>query len=178
MRVLGGCGLGGCRDDLPNGGNLEPNLQQFLVVENESSVEDERRLLHQLLDPVVVQSRELVPLGAYHHGMRSREGRVRVSCYGDQFVVAIGGRHDGGVGEVHLYLFLGDLRQGGKTEREREGERQREEREGEKREGERQREERGRGKDREREGGKSKGHYYYTGSVFYTKYLKMGCVLK
>ena len=141
MRVLGGCGLGGCRDDLPNGGNLEPNLQQFLVVQDESSVEDERRLLHQLVDPVVVQSRELVPLGADHHGVRSREGRVRVSCYGDQFVVAIGGRHDGGVGEVHLYLFLGDLRRGGKTERE---------------------------------GERAKIFKYYTGSVFYTKNLKIG----
>ena len=120
MRVLGGCGLGGCRDDLPNGSNLEPNLQEFLVVENESSVEDECRFLHQLVDPVVVQPRELVPLGADYHGVRSRDGGVRVSCYGDQFVVAIGGRHDGGVGEVHLYLFLGDLRARGGRERERE----------------------------------------------------------
>ena len=41
--------------------------------------------------------------------MGSCDGSVGVCCYGDEFIVAIGGGHDGRVGQIHLYLLLRDL---------------------------------------------------------------------
>ena len=48
--------------------------------------------------------------------MRSCDGGVGICCYGDEFIVAIGGGHDGRVGQIHLYLLLGDLEGEGEGE--------------------------------------------------------------
>ena len=105
--IAGGCGC--CHDDLPNGLHLEPNVQQFQVVENESSVKHKCRFLHHFVDPVIVKYSELVPLSANHHSMGPGYRLIGVCCYGDQLVVAVGGWHDEGIGEIQLDLLLCNL---------------------------------------------------------------------
>ena len=108
MGIITG-GSGCCHDNLPNGLHLEPDVQQFLVVENESSVKHKRRFLHHLVDPVIVECSELVPLSAHHHSIGSGYRLIGVCCYGDQLVVVVGGWHDGGIGEIQLDLLVSDL---------------------------------------------------------------------
>ena len=55
---------------LPDGVDLEADLPQLVVRQDVPSVEDEGRLAHELVDLLVVQGRELVPLRG--HGDRVR----------------------------------------------------------------------------------------------------------
>ena len=105
--ITGGCGCS--HDNLPNGLHLEPDVQQFLVVKNESSVKHKHRFLHHLVDPVIVKGSELVPLSALHHSMGPDYRLIGVCCYGDELVVVVGGWPDGGIDEIQLDLLLCDL---------------------------------------------------------------------
>ena len=63
---------------LSNGVNLETDLSQLRVIQDVSSVEQKRGLLHVRVDSLVVQVLEHVPLGHHQNRMRALRGLVRV----------------------------------------------------------------------------------------------------
>ena len=83
---------------------------EILVIKNFPAVEDEGRLGHVLVDPLVVQRHELVPLGADDHGVGVSGGGVGRGVCGDEGLHPPGALGaDGGLGQLAEHLLLGHL---------------------------------------------------------------------
>ena len=91
--------------------SLQPILpHEILVIKNFPPVEDEGRFSHVLVDPLVVQRDELVPLGADDDGVGVSGRGVGAEVGGDEGLDPPGTLGaDGGLGEVSADLLLRHL---------------------------------------------------------------------
>mmetsp|Transcript_11141 Transcript_11141/g.15529 ORF Transcript_11141/g.15529 Transcript_11141/m.15529 type:complete len:247 (-) Transcript_11141:803-1543(-) len=89
--------------------NVEADLNQFLMVKNETSIEDESRLGHSIIHFLVVVVSELVPLCHNSDSVSSFYSLVRICLDGHTFLELATGSKSLVVVEVHLYLFVLNL---------------------------------------------------------------------